>query len=259
MAAPYPPNPYGPGAGMQPRPMMPTGAQRAPRRGVSKAVPVVVSAGLAVGVFCGLLFGLGTGEVKASAEPAKGNNLKKTAETELAPTPGAAPVGVGATAPAPPPKPDAGVAVAAATGSGSASVGSAGPAGSAGSAAAASGSGAGSASATVVAAKLTITVEPPAAAAIAKISIDGKEITGTSIDLPTDKKSVKVSVAATGYHSVDNKKIDVDGSDMKIQIELTKRASGGSPGFGGASSTPNRVPTAPPKPKKPPNSGIIDI
>ena len=46
---------------------------------------------------------------------------------------------------------------------------------------------------------------------------------------------------------------------MKVQLELTKRASGGSPGFGGASTTPNRVPTAPPKPKKPPNSGIIDI
>jgi hypothetical protein len=246
MAAPYPPNPYGPGAGMQPRPMMPTGAQRAQKRGVSKAVPVVVSAGLAVGVFCGLLFGLGTGKAPATAGPSKGNNLKPAADKEAAPLPGAAPAGVGATAAAPPPRPDAGtVAVVAATGS----------AGSATAKVAA-----GPVAAAVVATKLTIEVEPAAAAAIAKITVDGKDITGTSIDVTADKKAVKVSVSATGYHSIDNKKVDiVAGTDMKVQLELTKRAAGGSPGFGGASSTPNHVPTAPPRPKKPPNSGIIDI
>lgn len=253
MAAPYPPNPYGPGAGMQQRPMMPTGQQRLPKRGVSKAVPVVVSAGLAVGVFCGLLFGLGTGEAPASAGPSKGNNLKTSVEKEVVPTPGAAPAGLGATAALAPPKPalDAGAAVVAATGSGAGSA-----AGAAVPTIAAAGSGAGSA---VAATKLTIEVEPAAAATIAKINVDGKDITGSSIDVTPDKKSVKVSVSATGYHSVD-KKIDViAGTEMKVQLELTKRASGGSPGFGGASTTPNRVPTAPPKPKKPPNSGIIDI
>lgn len=250
MAAPYPPNPYGPGAGMQPRPMMPTGAQRAQRRGVSKAVPVVVSAGLAVGVFCGLLFGLGTGKAPAMAGPSKGNNLKPATDKAAAPMPGAAPAGVGATAAAPPPKPDAGtVAVVAATGSAGSAVGSATPKVAAGSVAAA-----------VVATKLTIEVEPAAAAATAKITVDGKEITGTSIDVTADTKAVKVSVSATGYHSIDNKKVDiVAGTDMKVQLELTKRSAGGSPGFGGASSTPNHVPTAPPRPKKPPNSGIIDI
>ncbi len=265
MAAPYPPNPYGPGAGMQPpqRPMMPTGPQRVKKRGVSKAVPVVVSAGLAVGVFCGLLFGLGTGETSASAGPSRGNNLKASAGKESVSTPGAAPAGVGAIAAVPPPKPatpDAGAAlVAAGSAAGSATAASGTGSAAAGPAAptvAAAGSGAGSA---VAATKITIEVEPAAAATIAKITVDGKDITGSSIEVTPDKKSVKVSVSATGYHSVD-KKIDVvAGTEMKVQLELTKRASGGSPGFGGASTTPNRVPTAPPKPKKPPNSGIIDI
>lgn len=245
---------------MQQNPMMggPQGMMPQPRpqkRGVSRAVPVVVSAGLAVGVFCGLLFGLGTGDQTASAEPAKGNNVRATTEE---PANGAAPAGVGATAALPAP-PKAGSA-APATGSGANPVAVA--TGSAGSAAPATGSGAGSAVKAADMAKLTIEVEPAAAASVAKIQIDGKDITGTSIDLPGDKKSVKVSVTATGYHSID-KKVDVTGgSETKVQLELTKRSSGGtsSPGFGGASTGGNHVPTAPPKPKKPPsNNGIIDI
>jgi len=236
------------------QPMMggPQGPMMAPRpmkRGVSRAVPVVVSAGLAVGVFCGLLFGLGTGDQTASAEPAKGNNVHATSGDD---TSGAAPAGVGATAALPAPKP--------ATGS---ATGSANPVATAtGSAAPATGSGAGSGSAaakTADIAKLTIEVEPAAAASVAKIQIDGKDITGTSIDLPADKKSVKVSVTATGYHSVD-KKVDVTvGTETKVQLELTKRATGtSSPGFGGASTGGNHVPVAPPH-KKPSNNGIIDI
>src|SRR5690242_149786 len=54
-----------------PPPMGPPTMNRPMRRGVSKAVPVVVSAGLAVGVFCGLLFGLGTDKDEANAAPAK--------------------------------------------------------------------------------------------------------------------------------------------------------------------------------------------
>jgi len=226
---------------MPPRPM---------RRGVSRAVPVVVSAGLAVGVFCGLLFGLGTGDQTASAEPAKGNNVHATSGDD---TSGAAPAGVGATAALPTPK----------TGSAAPGTGSANPVaiatGSAGSAAPAA-VGAGSAAAKPAdLAKLTIEVEPAAAAAVAKIQIDGKDITGTSIDLPADKKTVKVSVTATGYHSID-KKVDVTGgSETKVQLELTKRATGtSSPGFGGASTGGNHVPVAPPH-KKPSNNGIIDI
>src|SRR2546423_6128527 len=74
----------------------PVAAQPSPsrpaRQGTSKAVPVVVSAGLAVGVFCGLLFGLGTGKAKASA-PSSGSNIKKDDDG----SPGAAPAGLGAT------------------------------------------------------------------------------------------------------------------------------------------------------------------
>jgi hypothetical protein len=243
---------------MQQNPMMGGGMHnnmmppRAPaKRGVSKAVPVVVSAGLAVGVFCGLLFGLGTGDQSASAGPAKGNNLKAMGSgSDAAPVPdkGAGPAGLGATAAAPPPK-----ATGSATGSGSGS--------NAVVAAAATGSGAGSGSAAKPTdiAKLTIEIEPAAAASVAKIQIDGKDMEGTSIDLPADKKNVKVSVTATGYHSIENKKVDVTaGSETKVQLELTKRASGGSPGFGGASTGGNHVPTAPPH-KKPSNNGIIDI
>jgi hypothetical protein len=248
----------------------PMGAQMPPRpakRGVSKAVPVVVSAGLAVGVFCGLLFGLGTGGETAHAEPSKGNNVHPNSGTDDTPTPTPT-----ATA-TPAPKTGGGVGsgsgganpVAATTGSGAASAAKP----------AATGSGTGSAAAVNVA-KLTIEVQPPAAALVAKITVDGKDISAAtgampaaagsaapppvSIDLPADTKTVKVAVTAAGYHSID-KKVDVTGgSETKVQLELVKRAtSSGSPGFGGSSNVPNHVPTAPPKPKKPTNSGIIDI
>src|SRR5689334_22559791 len=82
------PGQYPMGNPMQPGgpPMGPMG-QMAPRRpvrqGTSKMVPVVVSAGLAIGVFCGLLFGLGTGKRSAQAEPPKAsNNAKKPDDYE---------------------------------------------------------------------------------------------------------------------------------------------------------------------------------
>jgi len=251
---------------MQGGPMGPMGGPPRPmKRGVSKAVPVVVSAGLAVGVFCGLLFGLGTGSETARAEPSKGNNVHPNSGSDDAPTPTASTT--------PPPKPTT-----TGTGSGSAANPGAATAGSgAGSAAKpAAGSGAGSAAPAVTVAKLTIEVLPPAAAAVAKITVDGKElahgestlpagggsatVAPASIDLPAETKSVKVAVTASGYHSID-KKVDVTaGAETKVQLEMVKRGSGGgSPGFGGSSNVPNRVPTAPPKPKKPSNSGIIDI
>ncbi|MFT3700662.1 MAG: PEGA domain-containing protein [Kofleriaceae bacterium] len=233
----------------------PMGAMPMPRpkkRGVSKAVPVVVSAGLAVGVFCGLLFGLGTGE-PAAAGPSKGNNLGSIKE-DPTPPPETAPVNT-----PPPPKPATGsagsAAVATATGSaGSAATGSAGSAatGSAGSAA-------------TVASKenipvIIVEVLPASAASSAKIQIDGKDITGTKLELAPDTKSVKITVKSDGYRSVENKKVDVTaGADTKVSIELQKKSSGGSPGFGGASTGGNHVPTAPPRPKKPNNPGVIDI
>src|SRR4051812_37428172 len=67
-----PMGPMGP-MGMQPRPPM--------RRGTSKIVPVVVSAGLAIGVFCGLLFGLGTKKVEA--DPQRATNGVKRADDSV--------------------------------------------------------------------------------------------------------------------------------------------------------------------------------
>src|SRR3954470_22176904 len=62
---------------------MPGGAMQMPRpmrRGSPKIVPVVVSAGLAVGVFCGLLFGLGTGKSNASPAGPVSNGVKANEE-----------------------------------------------------------------------------------------------------------------------------------------------------------------------------------
>ncbi|HEY0987522.1 MAG TPA: hypothetical protein VGD80_10745, partial [Kofleriaceae bacterium] len=63
--------------GMMPRPPM--------RQGTSKIVPVVVSAGLAVGVFCGLLFGLGTGSRSDAAPKQVSNNAKRDDDTGFTP------------------------------------------------------------------------------------------------------------------------------------------------------------------------------
>src|SRR6478752_957342 len=76
--------------------------QKPVRRGTSKAVPVVVSAGLAVGVFCGLLFGVGTGKAKAAEAAPAGNNVKKDSDKAAD---NAAPAGLGATSTTPTPKP----------------------------------------------------------------------------------------------------------------------------------------------------------
>jgi hypothetical protein len=194
------------GGPMGASPMM----QRPIRRGTSRAVPVVVSAGLAVGVFCGLLFGLGTGkDEEASAAPAKGTNVKESKDE-----------------PAPPPSGTASVAKPAST-TGTAPTKATGSA-----AVAAAGSAAGSAAATVATiktAKLTVQVKPDGAASAAKIQVDGKDITGTSIDIPVDstgKKTVKVSITAPGFHSAD-KKVDIMGDETTLEIEMVKRGGGG--------------------------------
>jgi len=228
------------------------------RRGVSKAVPVVVSAGLAVGVFCGLLFGVGTGKKDAVAAPSKGTNHKEAkddtpttpvgeTQNKITPTDKIQPKGMGS-----------GVVVANGSGAGS------------GSATAMAGSAAGSAAAVAPkTTKVVIKVKPDAAASVAKIQIDGKDIEGSSIDVPADKKSVKIAVTATGYHSFEPKSYDVSGDDMTVEIELTKRGGGGggSPGFGGTDTHRPTVPTRPPggdtgtkpPPKKKPPGGLIDI
>jgi len=246
-----------PGMGGPPMGGPPMAGMRQMKRGTSKAIPVVVSAGLAVGVFCGLLFGVGTGKSNAAPSPSKGNNV--AAHTDEMTT---TPVTPGETQNKIVPTDKiqvkgAGSAVAA-TGSGAGSATGSG----AGSAVAA----AGSAAVAPKTAKLTIKVKPEAAAATAKIQIDGKDIDGNTIDVPLDKKAVKIAVTSTGYHSFEPKSYDVSGDEMTVEIELTKRSGGGSPGFGGTDTHRPSVPTRPPggdtttptKPKKKPG-GLIDI
>lgn len=231
-----------------PQQMQPPRAQ-VERKGTSKAVPIVVSAGLAIGTFCGLLFGLGTGTEDAIAEPSKGDNVKTegkdkdmTMEGSKVTDPGTPTIDKPKVATA-----NTGSAAAPATGSaapatGSAATGSAAPAtgsataatGSAapatGSAAPVTGTTAGSAAPTVPAlktAKLTIEVTPEAAAKGVNITIDKKEVTGLASDIELGKdgkKTVALTVKSSGYHSVSNQKVEVDG-DMTVKIEMKKRAA----------------------------------
>lgn len=210
------------GAAPMPRPM---------RRGTSKAVPIVVSAGLAVGVFCGLLFGVGTGKPTTAEAAPSGNNAKKAEDHKAAPAGVGATSTVGSTTPktaTPPP----------------------------------AGSGAGSGSATVAVTtpppatvkeekkiKLTVKVKPEAAASIAKISVDGAEIQGMATDLPGDQKTVKVVVKASGFRTAE-KKLDLVGDEMTFEIELSKRAS---------SSGGVRPPKRPDRPPSNSGGGLIDI
>ncbi|HEY5921064.1 MAG TPA: hypothetical protein VIV11_05305 [Kofleriaceae bacterium] len=251
MAAPgYPQMPHGgppmggPPMGGPPMggpPMMggpPTTMNRPMRRGTPKIVPIIMSAGLAVGVFCGLLFGVGKKSEAIAAAPATGTNIKPEPEPPK-PDPGAAPAGLGATAAKP--VPDGSGAKPAGAGSAAVAAGSAAPA--AGSAV--------TAPAAEKKTKLTVTVKPDAAAKDAKLIVDGKEVPGMTIELPADKKSVKVEVKSSGYRSVD-KKIDIAGGDTAIEFEMAKRSSSGG--------TPTVRP--PKRPDKPPGGGgggLIDI
>lgn len=224
----------------------PMGAQPMPRpvrQGTSKAVPVVVSAGLAVGVFCGLLFGVGTGKDAAVAAPASGNNVKKDGEAEPMPEPGAAPKGLGATAAQPVPPKNTGSAA----GSGSAVVAAAGSG--AGSAAPTVGAGSGSAKPAVEekkVIKLTFKPKPEAAAEVAKISIDGEEIDGLTTEIPFDTKSIKIEVKASGYKTFTRKQDIVPGEEMAIEFEMSKKST-------------VRPPRRPTRPTNAGGGGLIDI
>ena len=206
------------GPPMMGAPMMPP--PRPIRRGTSKAVPIVVSAGLAVGVFCGLLFGVGTGDV--SAGPSKGNNVKKEEEGKV--DPNGAPKGLGATAtvtpkapppppPAPAPPPPKPKLV-----------------------------------------KVIVTIEPEAAAKVAKISVDGQEITGNSTDIPPEKKNVKIEVKAPGFKSTEQKVDILEGDEMTLKVEMAKKPTGG-----GSNIRPPKRIDKPPGSSSNSNGGIIDI
>jgi hypothetical protein len=214
--------------------MGPQTGQRPIRRGTSKAVPVVVSAGLAVGVFCGLLFGVGTGKSEAKAAPPSASNVKK--DDDKATAEKAAPEGLGATTTQPVKPPTT------PTGAGSATPTTTAAAGSAA-----------TPPPTIPEAKkmkLTIKIKPDAAAEGAKITVDGSEITGMTTEIPLDKKTVKVEVKSSGYRTGD-KKLDVTEGDITLEMELSKRPSGGTGGV--------RPPKRPDRPPSNSGGGLIDI
>jgi hypothetical protein len=227
MANPGPYPPMGPpmGGPMQPMggpPMGPMGGMppRQPmRQGTSRLVPVVVSAGLAVGVFCGLLFGLGTGKRNASAETQVSRGGKHVDDSTAAPVDFNAQI---SDQRAPKAGSRTGSAVAANPGSGSGS-----SAGSAGSAAAgsAAGSNADSAEPTIKTSKLVVEIKPDTVAQVAKIFVDGKFTTSptveVSLDPGTTKKKVKVLVKAVGYKDVEQE-IEVEGESTTLKLELIR-------------------------------------
>jgi hypothetical protein len=202
--------------------MGPMGMRQPMRQGTSKMVPIVVSAGLAVGVFCGLLFGLGT-DKHVSADPARvSNGVKRTDDIPDVPT-----LSTNTVKPLPPPPPRAGSNT--------------------GSAVAAAGSGsAGSAAPTIKSVKLTIEIKPDSAAPAAKIAVDGKPITGTAVDVALDpgatQKRVHVQVQAPGFRD-GTRDLDVLGSDSEtsvtFELEPTRGRAGGTGGGAPSGGTPS--------------------
>lgn len=240
MANPGPYPQMGPpmGGPMQPMgpPMGPMGMQqrRPVRQGTSRVVPVVVSAGLAMGVFCGLLFGLGTGKRSASAEPPKSNGVKRVDDSytpESMANPNVKIPDKNA------PKAGSNAGVAATTGSGSAAT-----TGSGSAATAAAGSAAGSAEPAIKPTKLIVEIKPEAAAATAKVFVDGKPIEGTTTDITPDpgttKKKVTVLVKAPSYKDVEQE-IEIEGDSTTLKLEFTKtgRATGQAATEGGTGAT----------------------
>ena len=197
--------PMGPGGPMGPMGGMGGMGMQPIRQGTSHIVPVVVAAGLAVGVFCGLLFGLGTRH--EAAGPSRGSTGAKQSEESQIQT---AQVSTGTKLPNRP-RP---------------ATGSAGSA--AGSAVAAAGSNTGSAAAGTGSAaapgpgKLKVEIQPDSAAQAAKVLVDGIQITGTEVEIPFDpgvsKKSVKVVVRVPGYKDME-KAIEVE-SDASASISF---------------------------------------
>lgn len=230
------PNGMGPGMGGPPSQQM----NRPPmRQGTSKAVPVVVSAGLAVGVFCGLLFGLGTGDPVAAAPSTGTNKVDKVSTDTTDTTTGETKidqsvVGIAAKSQA---ANEAAAKAEAAAGSGSAQVAMTG-----------SGSAAPTVPAVPVHPKLTVELSPASVAATATITVDGKPVTGSAyeVDLAgAPKKEVSVVVKAKDYKDIEQK-VTVDG-DVTLKLELLKRTSRPSvgaytpPKTGGTSTTTKKT------------------
>ncbi|HEY4243827.1 MAG TPA: hypothetical protein VGM88_28635 [Kofleriaceae bacterium] len=221
--------------GMQHQQQMMQPPMQRPKQGTSKAVPVVVSAGLAIGTFCGLLFGLGTGKAQAGPEPVKmtSNGVEQKPDfvpESMARDPGkavipqkgsAATTGSGGSG-----SDGSGSAVAAVAGTGSDGSGSA-----------------GSAAPPVTAntpPRLIVEITPDDAAKIATITVDTKAITGTTLDVPfdagMDKKKVHVEVKAAGYKDA-AQDVEMEKADNTVKFELAKAAPVHTPTTPTAAST----------------------
>ena len=213
-------------------PMHPPGLPPRPR-GTSRAVPVVVSAGLAIGVFCGLLFGLGTGDpAMATTPPSTANNVKASLEETPPMTPHVAtsrPSAAGVTP-----------TVATTAGAGSAKPPVA----------------AGTVKPAPTRAKIIVELTPSTILPSAKISVDGADVTGGTLELElgdAEKKQVTLVVKAPGFKDHEQK-VEVAG-DTTVKIELIKRAVAGGTNVNGLKRPP------PPGGKKrpPPTNTLIDI
>lgn len=208
------------------------------RQGTSHIVPVVVAAGLAVGVFCGLLFGLGTRhEVVA---PSRGGTGAKQSEESQIQT---AQVSTGTKLPD---------RTRPASGAAGSAVGSAVAAGGSNTGGAAAGTGSAAAPGP---GKLKVEIEPASAAQAAKVLVDGQPITGAEVEIPFDpgvsKKSVKVVVRVPGNKEIEKSiEVESDGTasisfDLKgvkfvaVPDDGSKAAggnAGGTPSAGGGAT-----------------------
>ncbi len=215
----YPMPPLGQMPSHLPQPGMPPRPSVMPR-GTSRAVPVVVSAGLAVGVFCGLVLGLGTGD-KAVASPPPGKPL--SAEPTPAPRSTSAPTVKPTVAPADD-RPAKVEAVAN--------------------------------KAKIIVELEPYSIAASAKISVDGNEIIGSEI---ALDLGEAKKrEVTLLIKAPGYKDHEQK-VEVEG-DTTLKIEMIKRASGGNPSGGGATGGPKRAsPPGGNGGKKKPNSALIDI
>lgn len=226
-----------------------TGTQKTVKRGTSKVVPIVMSAGLAIGTFSGLLFGLGTGEASATTpsngESSSKGSKEKADKTEETPDVLAAKVGDGYGD-----QPDVQHRVPdtnAAKGlqkivkddpskANAANKDGKGPDGqpidpnangSASATGSGTGSGSGSGSGVIEAkktAKITVEISPANVAATAKVSLDGKDAPGGGLEIPLDpgqKKTVDLVVNAQGFHEF-SQKVTVE-SDTTVKVELIKK------------------------------------
>jgi hypothetical protein len=165
------------------------------RRGTPKIVPVVMAAGLAVGTFCGLLFGVGTGGgATAAGNDGAGAAIAIDAGTVAAAAVDAAP---------PPPPVDAAVAIVA-----------------------------DAAAEPAVAVKVVLTFKVVPAVPV-EITVDGEKVVGMTHELTVEDgaRTVKIVAKARGFRT--HEKEFAVTKDMVVAIALKKRTDPGPQGPSG--------------------------